>query len=246
MPGTHLKPFITRNRAACYAEGTLATLAYLETWGSVNDESALCSHATRSMCKCSCSNVSMCRLLLFIAFLKLYPWVAGRGVLCHYMGSQEGAGLRDAHRRSSHHEERSQPAEAGKEGAVLGSPFPAAHKVQDRRPVLQGVPDGEVQYLHPKDGVYPEKVNQGRQAVGANDRSIGKNPNPVSVSARPCMVSDPVTPSKKENAALLAFCCESQCNFGPACVSHGAARSQLPLYAQRRPFGAQNRRAQLP
>ena len=107
-------------------------------------------------------------------------------------------------------------------------------------------PDGEVQYLHPKDGVYPEKVNQGRQAVGANDRSIGKNPNPVSVSARPCMVSDPVTPSKKENAALLAFCCESQCNFGPACVSHGAARSQLPLYAQRRPFGVQNRRAQLP
>ena len=46
-------------------------------------------------------------------------------------------------------------------------------------------PDGEVQYLHPKDGVYPEKVNQGRQAVGANDRSIGKNPNPVSVSL-PC------------------------------------------------------------
>ena len=43
-------------------------------------------------------------------------------------------------------------------------------------------PDGEVQYLHPKDGVYPERVNQGRQAVGANDRSIGKNPNPVSVS----------------------------------------------------------------
>lgn len=43
-------------------------------------------------------------------------------------------------------------------------------------------PDGEVQYLHPKDGVYPEKVNQGRQAVGANDRSIGKNPNPVTVS----------------------------------------------------------------
>ncbi len=45
-------------------------------------------------------------------------------------------------------------------------------------------PDGEVQYLHPKDGVYPEKVNQGRQAVGANDRSIGKNPNPVSVSCQ--------------------------------------------------------------
>jgi len=42
-------------------------------------------------------------------------------------------------------------------------------------------PDGEVQYLHPKDGVYPEKVNAGREAVGANDRSIGKNPQPVSI-----------------------------------------------------------------
>ena len=28
-------------------------------------------------------------------------------------------------------------------------------------------PNGEVQYLHPKDGVYPEKVNAGRQAVRA-------------------------------------------------------------------------------
>lgn len=42
-------------------------------------------------------------------------------------------------------------------------------------------PDGEVQYLHPKDGVYPEKVNAGRTAVGAKDRSIGKNTNPVAV-----------------------------------------------------------------
>ncbi|BDA43518.1 Photosystem I reaction center subunit II, chloroplastic [Coccomyxa sp. Obi] len=42
-------------------------------------------------------------------------------------------------------------------------------------------PDGEVQYLHPKDGVYPEKVNAGRTAVNAKDRSIGKNTNPVAV-----------------------------------------------------------------
>lgn len=42
-------------------------------------------------------------------------------------------------------------------------------------------PNGEVQYLHPKDGVYPEKVNAGRTAVGSQDRSIGKNPNPVKV-----------------------------------------------------------------
>ncbi|XP_050237312.1 photosystem I reaction center subunit II, chloroplastic-like [Mercurialis annua] len=42
-------------------------------------------------------------------------------------------------------------------------------------------PNGEVQYLHPKDGVYPEKVNPGRQGVGVNLRSIGKNVSPIEV-----------------------------------------------------------------
>ncbi|KAF5752280.1 photosystem I reaction center subunit II chloroplastic [Tripterygium wilfordii] len=42
-------------------------------------------------------------------------------------------------------------------------------------------PNGEVQYLHPKDGVYPEKVNPGREGVGLNLRSIGKNINPIEV-----------------------------------------------------------------
>lgn len=42
-------------------------------------------------------------------------------------------------------------------------------------------PNGEVQYLHPKDGVYPEKVNEGRQGVGVNFRSIGKNASPIEV-----------------------------------------------------------------
>ncbi|KAK6913921.1 Photosystem I PsaD [Dillenia turbinata] len=42
-------------------------------------------------------------------------------------------------------------------------------------------PNGEVQYLHPKDGVYPEKVNPGRTGVGLNMRSIGKNVNPIEV-----------------------------------------------------------------
>ncbi|KAI4345620.1 hypothetical protein L6164_012722 [Bauhinia variegata] len=42
-------------------------------------------------------------------------------------------------------------------------------------------PSGEVQYLHPKDGVYPEKVNPGRQGVGQNYRSIGKNVSPIEV-----------------------------------------------------------------
>ena len=42
-------------------------------------------------------------------------------------------------------------------------------------------PTGEVQYLHPKDGVFPEKVNEGREAVNSRDFSIGKNPNPATI-----------------------------------------------------------------
>jgi photosystem I subunit 2 len=42
-------------------------------------------------------------------------------------------------------------------------------------------PSGEVQYLHPKDGVFPEKVNAGRTAVNIRDFSIGKNPDPASI-----------------------------------------------------------------
>lgn len=44
-------------------------------------------------------------------------------------------------------------------------------------------PNGEVQYLHPKDGVYPEKVNPGREAVGTNMRRIGENVSPAKVRA---------------------------------------------------------------
>lgn len=39
-------------------------------------------------------------------------------------------------------------------------------------------PNGETQYLHPADGVFPEKVNEGREYIGKIDRSIGKNPEP--------------------------------------------------------------------
>ena len=38
-----------------------------------------------------------------------------------------------------------------------------------------------MQYLHPKDGVYPEKVNAGRDAVNANKGRIGQNPNPIQI-----------------------------------------------------------------
>lgn len=42
-------------------------------------------------------------------------------------------------------------------------------------------PNGEVQYLHPADGVFPEKVNEGRPYVGKKDRKIGDNPEPVTL-----------------------------------------------------------------
>ncbi|KAL6780090.1 PSAD1 [Auxenochlorella protothecoides x Auxenochlorella symbiontica] len=42
-------------------------------------------------------------------------------------------------------------------------------------------PNGETQYLHPKDGVYPEKVNPGRKEVNAVFRRIGSNTNPAKV-----------------------------------------------------------------
>lgn len=47
--------------------------------------------------------------------------------------------------------------------------------------VYRVFPSGEVQYLHPKDGVYPEKVNAGRVAVNNPDRRIGQNPEPVTI-----------------------------------------------------------------
>jgi photosystem I subunit II len=47
----------------------------------------------------------------------------------------------------------------------------------------------QVQYLHPKDGVYPEKVNAGRNAVNANKGRIGENLNPVQIKFSGKLVS---------------------------------------------------------
>lgn len=45
--------------------------------------------------------------------------------------------------------------------------------------VYRVFPNGETQYLHPADGVFPEKVNEGREFAGKIDRKIGDNPNPA-------------------------------------------------------------------
>ena len=53
-------------------------------------------------------------------------------------------------------------------------------KINDYK-IYRIFPNGEVQYLHPKDGVFPEKVNPGRIGVNNKQFSIGKNPNPSSI-----------------------------------------------------------------
>lgn len=42
-------------------------------------------------------------------------------------------------------------------------------------------PGGDTEFLHPSDGVFPEKSNEGRPMVGHNPRRIGENPNPASL-----------------------------------------------------------------
>ena len=53
-------------------------------------------------------------------------------------------------------------------------------KIEDYK-IYRIYPGGDVEFLHPKDGVFPEKVNEGRPIVGHNPRRIGENPNPSSL-----------------------------------------------------------------
>lgn len=61
---------------------------------------------------------------------------------------------------------------------ALGSQIKNNFKIKDFK-IYRIFPNGEVQYLHPKDGVFPEKVNPGRVGVGNIKHNIGKNKNPV-------------------------------------------------------------------
>ncbi len=53
-------------------------------------------------------------------------------------------------------------------------------KIEDYK-IYRVFPNGEVDFIHPADGVFPEKVNEGREAVGSKARSIGQNPNPATI-----------------------------------------------------------------
>ena len=63
---------------------------------------------------------------------------------------------------------------------ALGKQLRSTFKINDYR-IFRLLPSGEVQFIHPKDGVFPEKVNEGRVAVGKREFSIGKNPNPATI-----------------------------------------------------------------
>jgi photosystem I subunit 2 len=63
---------------------------------------------------------------------------------------------------------------------ALGKQLKTSFKIIDYR-IFRLFPSGEIQFVHPKDGVFPEKVNEGRIAIGKREFSIGKNPNPAAV-----------------------------------------------------------------
>jgi photosystem I subunit 2 len=63
---------------------------------------------------------------------------------------------------------------------ALGTQLRTLFKINDYK-IYRLFPNSEVQYLHPKDGVYPEKVNVGRVGIGNIGHSIGKNLQPVNV-----------------------------------------------------------------
>lgn len=63
-------------------------------------------------------------------------------------------------------------------------------KIEDYK-IYRIFPSGEMQYLHPADGVFPEKVNEGRGSVNSVPRNIGSNPNPAVVKFSGKQTFDP-------------------------------------------------------
>jgi photosystem I subunit 2 len=62
--------------------------------------------------------------------------------------------------------------------ALGGQQLRAKFKINNYK-IYRVFPNGETEYLHPADGVFPEKVNAGRPYNGKKDRNIGSNPEPA-------------------------------------------------------------------
>ncbi|MBD2204318.1 photosystem I reaction center subunit II [Calothrix sp. FACHB-1219] len=61
-------------------------------------------------------------------------------------------------------------------GIALGGQL-RKFKITDYK-IYRILPSGETTMIHPADGVFPEKVNAGREKVRFVPRNIGSNPNP--------------------------------------------------------------------
>ncbi|HIK04233.1 MAG TPA: photosystem I reaction center subunit II [Trichormus sp. M33_DOE_039] len=61
-------------------------------------------------------------------------------------------------------------------GIALGGQL-RKFKITDYK-IYRILPSGETTFIHPADGVFPEKVNPGREKVRHVPRSIGENPSP--------------------------------------------------------------------
>lgn len=64
-------------------------------------------------------------------------------------------------------------------GIALGGQL-RKFKITDYK-IYRILPSGETTMIHPADGVFPEKVNQGRQSVRLVGRNIGANPSPAQI-----------------------------------------------------------------
>jgi len=53
-------------------------------------------------------------------------------------------------------------------------------RIEDYK-IYRVYPGGDTEYLHPKDGVFPEKVNEGRPTMEHNPRRIGANVDPATL-----------------------------------------------------------------
>ncbi|HLP87662.1 MAG TPA: photosystem I reaction center subunit II PsaD [Nostocaceae cyanobacterium] len=62
-------------------------------------------------------------------------------------------------------------------GIALGSQL-RKFKITNYK-IYRILPNGETTFIHPADGVFPEKVNQGREKVRHVPRRIGQNPSPA-------------------------------------------------------------------
>jgi photosystem I subunit II len=61
---------------------------------------------------------------------------------------------------------------------ALGGQLRTKFKIVNYK-VYRVTPNGDTTLLHPNDGVFPEKVNAGREFNGKVDRNIGSNPEPA-------------------------------------------------------------------